>query len=184
MDFVNSDAYFRMVYERRREEVREIFVPEKCTLTDEYVSDRLKEVLAIVPKDHKVKVKFFYDYSNTFDIRNQDGLEKSIRGRVINPTRLFYLKKLEERKPTKLEIYNNLRIDENTLDVNGDEIVGNLTSRFQTEKRYKLLASENQRRDEIIRQNIENHKKIKKAQAKRILAKAKNYIDSITCPLN
>lgn len=184
MDYINSEVYFKMVYERRREEIREIFVPEKCTLNDEYVSERLKEVLVGVPKDQKIKVKFFYDYSNTFDIRNQDGLEKSIRGRVINPARLFYLKKLDERRPTKLEIYNNLRIDENTLDVNGDEVVSNLASRFQTEKRYKTLASENQRREEIARQNVENHKKIKKAHAKRTLAKAKNYIDSIRCPLN
>jgi hypothetical protein len=184
MDYTSTEIFFRMVFEKRREEVREILVPEKCTLTDEYVTEKLRELLITVPKDQKIKVKFFYDYSNTFDIRNQDGLEKSIRTRVINPTRLFYLKKLEERRPMKLEICSSLRIDENTLDVNGDEVVTNLASRFQTEKRYKNLAVDTQRKEEIVRQNIENHKKIKKAYAKRTLAKAKNYIDSIKCPLN
>jgi hypothetical protein len=187
MDYSESQVSFKMTYERYKEEVREFNVPERLVITDDYVSDRMKELLIGLSKDQKVKVKFFYDYTNTFDIRNKENLEKLLRNKVANATRFFYLKKTDQRKPKKLEIFNSLRIDEKVLDVNGDgkEVIATLASQFQVqEKKYKVLSIDSQKREDIANNNMETHKKIKKAFQKKTLAKAKNYIDSIKCPFN
>ena len=167
--------------------MREFCVPERQTITDEFIAEKTRELLASVPRDHKVKLKILYDYSNLFDLRNKESLERTLKGRVINPEKIFYLKHSAERRPKKFELFNNLRLDEKLLDANGDgdEVVNNLAGRFQAhEKKYKVLAYESQRREEMIKNNLEIHKKIKKAFFKKTLPKAKNFIESIKCPFN
>jgi hypothetical protein len=188
MDYVESQINFKIGYERFKEDVREFNVPKRLVISDEYVSERMKELLVGLPKDRKVKVKFFYDYTNTFDIRNKDSLEKSLKSRVTNPGRFFYLKKIDQPKPQKLDTFNSLNKKDQILDDFGERkevTTPRSASQFHTQdKKYRVLSIDSQKRKDDATINMETQKKIKKAFQNRTVAKAKNYIDRIKCPFN
>ena len=158
----------------------EVTVSPGQVITNQFVLEEVKKATARNPKE-KVKLKIYHDYSNQYNLKNQTELEINLSEKLTNPSSYLYLKKSEKRDNEKINFIENLKLNEELLTSKDTAInlIENLEENIKkSNKKYKLLSKDDERRRIITTQNIEVTKKITKAYKEDKLDKTKQLLSS------